>query len=150
MPSKPQSFNGVIVEFGDPQGTPYKLYATSWATSGGDRPEIDLTTSEDQFRYSIPGLRATTRFSFECMFYPDSTQTTPDTPEEFRNRLNTWKRTCTQDTLTIKIPDGCISGDPPTQAYNEAFTSSTAWVSGLTFTGSIDSPIGFSIEFIIG
>tara|TARA_R100000655_G_scaffold72899_3_gene111386 strand:+ start:613 stop:1056 length:444 start_codon:yes stop_codon:yes gene_type:complete len=146
MPSKPQSFNGIIVQFGDPNGTPYSLYATSWSTSGGDRPEIDLTSGSDAYRYTVPGLRSVTKYSFECVIRFDTTAVPSETLTTFRNRLNTWKRQCDEDTITIKIPDGCPDGS---QAYNEIFTSSAAWVTGLTFTGSIDNPIGFTIEFTI-
>ena len=146
-----ESFNGTVVTF-DPDDvsggvtpvSPYRLYVKSWSTSGGTRPEVDVTTTENVTRKSIPGMPGPEEVSFECLFQPDQTQDPVDTSAQFKAKLDLWRKSCAKGFLKISVPIDC---ETP-QGQNTSFSSS-AHVKNVEFTGELDQAYTFNITFLV-
>lgn len=153
--TSPYPFNGAVITFeqapyGGVTPTAYPLYATSWQTAGGDRPEVDITSIASTERESIPGMTAHSTITLECLFQASGIAHPPnngaDTPAEFKARLDLWTKDCAAGTLVIEVPTDCETDPGPTMLE---FYSTPVWVSGITYGGSMDEAYTFSITFII-
>tara|TARA_R100001463_G_scaffold29034_3_gene66266 strand:+ start:3353 stop:3793 length:441 start_codon:yes stop_codon:yes gene_type:complete len=134
------SFNGTTLTFdtGDATVPAYPITITSWATSGGDRPEIDITTAGDTYRKILPGLETPNQYTFECVY-----QSPPGvTDAAWKAALDVWNDDCTKGVLTLTFPTSCSTTD------NETF-SGNAWCTNIDFEGSIDGAITMSITFLM-
>lgn len=125
------SFNSVNVNFVPPDETEgVTLRVRSHSESGNDRPDIDITTSADSRRVSVPGFAAVEKHTFEVVI-DDATD---------RTTLAGWLDDCQSGTLNIQAIF-CTDSQPTT------LMTMSAWMTGLTYSGDLDGAITASVEF---
>ena len=133
-------FNGTTLTFDSPTAAmpAYAITIRSWSSSGGDRPEIDITTAGDNFRKTIPGLETVMSYTFECVY-----QSPPGVSDStWMSALEVWQDECAKGVLTLTFPTSC------TETNGTAF-SGNAWCTNVNFEGSLDSAISMSITFMM-
>jgi len=131
-------FNGASLTFDTASLSSQPITIRSWSTSGGERPEIDITTTTDTYRKMMPGLESPISYAFDCVYQSPAGVT----DAAWKAILESWHAECEVGTLTLTIPTSCSDTD------DVAF-SGNAWVTGLTFEGSIDSAISMQITFMM-
>jgi len=125
-------FNGSSVSFSDSAGTVIfeDLGITSFDFQGGDRAEIDVTTSSDSSRVSRAGFRSVRRVSLGVLF-EDPTLT----------ELDAAIKACAPGTLTAKFGVDCA-------AASQLF-SLGAHLMSYSITGQMDGILEVSLEFMV-
>ena len=130
--------NGATLTFDTASLSSQPITIRSWSTSGGERPEIDITTTGDTYRKTMPGLESPIFYSFECVYQSPAGVS----DSAWKAILDSWHDDCEKGVLTLTIPTSCTETDAV------AF-SGNAWVTGLTFEGSMDSAVSMSITFMM-
>ena len=125
-------FNGSSASFADAAGTDIfsDLGITSFDFQGGDRAEIDVTTSADATRVSRAGFRSPRRVSLGVLFED------PTLAE-----LDTAIKACAPGALSIKASVDCA-------AAAQVF-SLGAYLMSYSITAQMDGVWEVSLEFLV-
>ena len=105
------------------------LLVRNFSESGNGRAQIDITSSSDTRKKSLPGLAEPRTFSFECVYEADLYDT-----------LQTKLADTSADTLALSFQGTA------TEPMN---SSKDAWLIGLELGGDIDNPVTINLEFLI-
>ena len=125
-------FNGTTVSFADSAGTDVlvDIGITSFDFQGGDRAEIDVTTSADTSRVSRAGFASPRRLSLGLLF-EDPTLT----------ELEAMMTACAPGTLTVKASIDCAAASQ--------VLSLGAHLMGYSITAQLDDVWQVSCDFMV-
>ena len=125
-------FNGSSVSFADNAGTTLfsGLGITSFDFQGGDRAEIDVTTSQSASRISRAGFRSPRRISLGVLF-EDPTLT----------ELDAEMQACAPGTLAVSASVDCA-------AASQVF-SLNAYLMSYSITAQMDGVWEVSLDFLV-
>jgi hypothetical protein len=113
-------------------GTPFSLAVTSISLDGGERPQIDITASNDASRTALPGLRAVPTGSITGVLQTDDLTSVGGELSGCDVRLGL---------LVQGKADDC------TTDYN--FVSSYVYITGYTADASMDEAATITVNFMI-